>query len=119
MGTSHNLSPHGDNDDALYEPFAPQEGFELYRYRDAYKMSTKGWHGYYWARRTYEGDYEILSVPSSLGERPVPGGVFPREMPSRSSTQGSRAAARGCPDDAGEYRHGNGGHADVVWRGSI
>ena len=79
MGTSHNLSPHADNDDALFEPFPPQEGFELYRYRDADKMSTKGWHGYYWARRTGEGDYEILSVPSSLGERPVPGGVFPRK----------------------------------------
>jgi hypothetical protein len=39
-------------------------------------MRTKGWHGYYWARRTGEGDYEIRTVPSSLGEPTMPGGVF-------------------------------------------
>ncbi len=42
-------------------------------------MRTKIWHGYYWARRTEEGDYEIRSVPSTLGEHSMPGGVFPRE----------------------------------------
>jgi hypothetical protein len=57
----------------------PGEGFELYRHKDADKMRTKGWHGYYWARRTKQGDYEIRSVPSTLGEHPVPGGVFPKE----------------------------------------
>ena len=41
-------------------------------------MKTKGWHGYYWARRTEQGDYEIRSVPSSLGEHSVPGGVMPK-----------------------------------------
>ena len=40
-------------------------------------MKTKNWHGYYWARRTQQGDYEIRSVPSSLGERSVPGGIMP------------------------------------------
>jgi hypothetical protein len=42
-------------------------------------MRTKNWRGYYWARRTEQGDYEIRSVPSSLGEHSVPGGVMPRE----------------------------------------
>ena len=56
----------------------PDEGFELYRHKDAEKMRTKGWHGYYWARRTEQGDYEIRSVPSSLGEHSVPGGVMPK-----------------------------------------
>jgi hypothetical protein len=42
-------------------------------------MRTKGWHGYYWARLTEQGDYEIRGVPSSLGEHSRPGGVFPRE----------------------------------------
>jgi hypothetical protein len=41
-------------------------------------MKTKGWHGYYWARRTEQGDYEIRSVPSSLGEHSVSGGVMPK-----------------------------------------
>jgi hypothetical protein len=57
----------------------PEEGFELYRHKGAEKMRTKGWRGYYWARRTEQGDYEIRSVPSSLGEHSVPGGVMPKE----------------------------------------
>ena len=57
----------------------PEEGFDLYRHKDADEMTTKGWHGYYWARCTPEGDYEIRSVPSSLGEHSVPGGVMPKE----------------------------------------
>jgi hypothetical protein len=57
----------------------PEEGFELYRHKDTDKMKTRNWHGYYWARYTEEGDYEIRSVPSMLGEHSVPGGVMPRE----------------------------------------
>jgi hypothetical protein len=57
----------------------PGEGFELYRHKHAEKIRTKGWHGYYWARRTQEGDYEIRSVPSMLGEHSLPGGVMPKE----------------------------------------
>jgi hypothetical protein len=57
----------------------PEEGFELYRHKDTEKMRTKNWHGYYWARRTEQGDYEIRSVPSTLGEHSVPGGVMPKE----------------------------------------
>lgn len=46
---------------------SPGEGFELYRHKNADKMRTKGWHGYYWARLTEQGDYEIRGVPSTLG----------------------------------------------------
>ena len=56
----------------------PEEGFELYRHKDTEKMRTKSWSGYYWARRTEQGDYEIRSVPASLGEHSVPGGVMPK-----------------------------------------
>lgn len=57
----------------------PGEGFELYRHKDAEMMKTKNWHGYYWAKLTKQGDYEIRSVPSMLGEHSVPGGIMPRE----------------------------------------
>lgn len=60
------------------EPVPPGEGFELYRYRNAAHMGTKNWHGLYWARRTPDGDYELRSVPTSLGEPSMPGGVFPK-----------------------------------------
>ena len=55
----------------------PGEGFELYRHRNAGRMLTRNWHGYYWARRNAEGDYEIQSLPTSLGEPSVPGGIMP------------------------------------------
>jgi hypothetical protein len=57
----------------------PEEGFELYRHKNAEKMRTKDWHGYYWAKLTEQGNYEIGSVPSSLGEHSVSGGVMPKE----------------------------------------
>jgi len=56
----------------------PGEGFELYRHKNSGSTRTKGWHGMYWARRTPGGDYELRSVPTSLGEPSAPGGVFPR-----------------------------------------
>ncbi len=74
-----------DNEPSLFDDeegpdlSPPGEGFELYRHKDAEKVKTKNWHGYYWARRTEEGDYEIRSVPSMLGEHSVPGGIMPRE----------------------------------------
>jgi hypothetical protein len=64
-------------DDPLHAHLPPQEGFELYRHRNADAMRTRDWHGYYWARRTATGDYEIRSVPASLGEPSAPGGVMP------------------------------------------
>ena len=45
---------------------------------DSANMAKRNWHGYYWARRTEEGDYEIRTVPSSLGEASASGGVFPK-----------------------------------------
>ncbi len=57
----------------------PGEGFELYRHKDVEMMRTKNWRGYYWAKHTEQGDYEIRSVPSMLGEHSVSGGVMPRE----------------------------------------
>jgi hypothetical protein len=42
-------------------------------------MATRNWHGYYWARRTGKGDYEIRTVASSLGEPSALGGVFPEK----------------------------------------
>ena len=74
-----------DNEPSLFddqeEPdlTPPGEDFELYRHKDADKMRTKGWHGYYWARPTEQSDYEIRSVPSMLGEYSRPGGIFPKE----------------------------------------
>ena len=56
----------------------PGEGFELYRHRAFARLRTKNWHGYYWARPDREGDYEIRTLPTSLGEPSVPGGTFPR-----------------------------------------
>ncbi len=78
MSTSHNLAPHGD-DNVVPEGLTPEGAYELYRYKNAERMKSKNWHGYYWARRTENGDYEIRTVPSTLGEHSVPGGVFPKE----------------------------------------
>ena len=78
------MAPHGYgpslfDDEEGPDLTPPREGFELYRHKNTEKMRTKGWHGYYWARRTEGGDYEIRSVPSMLGEFSVPGGVMPKE----------------------------------------
>jgi hypothetical protein len=70
-------SIHDDEEGPDLTP--PGEGYELYRHNDAEKVGTRRWHGYYWARRTQQGEYEICSVPSSLGEHSVPGGVMPKE----------------------------------------
>jgi hypothetical protein len=72
------MTSHGGDDGVL--ELLPAEGdFELYRYKNADRMKTKNWHGYYRARRTEEGDYEIRSVPSALGEHSAPGGIMPKE----------------------------------------
>ena len=57
----------------------PGEGFELYGHRNAGAISMRGWHGLYWARRNEAGDYEIRSVPASLGEPSADAGVMPGE----------------------------------------
>lgn len=57
----------------------PARGFELYRHKNIEAIKTRNWHGLYWARHTAEGDYELRSVPTSLGEPSAPGGVMPKE----------------------------------------
>ena len=77
MGTrGDEPTPFDDQEDPDLSP--PGEGFELYRHRKADEMGTKRWQGYYWARRTEGDDYEIRTVPSSLGEPSASGGVFPK-----------------------------------------
>ena len=57
----------------------PEGGYKLYRHRNADALGTRDWHGYYWARRTAGGDYEIRSVPASLGEPSTAAGTVPGE----------------------------------------
>ena len=70
-------SIHDDEEGPDLRP--PAEGYELYRHKVAENMATRNWHGYYWARRTEKGDYEIRTVASSLGEPSALGGVFPEK----------------------------------------
>ncbi len=42
-------------------------------------MRTRGWHGHFWARLNQDGDYDLRSVPTSLGEPPARAGTAPRE----------------------------------------
>ena len=61
------------------EGFAPEEGFELYRYKNAARMSTRGWSGLYWARKNgarilrdpdrHEGRGRILLLCRRILER--------------------------------------------------
>ena len=57
----------------------PEEGFELYRHKNAENTATRGWSGLYWAKRNEEGDYEIRAVTREGEAYSVTGGVFPRE----------------------------------------
>ncbi len=63
---NHNLAP-------------PEEGFELYRHQNAEQMTTRGWSGLYWARKSETGDYEILAVTKEGEAYSVTGGIFPKE----------------------------------------
>ena len=57
----------------------PDEGFELYRYKNAERMSTRGWTGLYWVRKNEKGDYEIRVVTKKGECYSYPGGVFAKE----------------------------------------
>jgi hypothetical protein len=46
MGTSHNFAPHGD-DGVVSEGLPPEGGYDHYLYKNAKRMKTKNWHGYY------------------------------------------------------------------------
>ena len=71
--------PHEVPSEDRGRPTPPRADYELYRHKAAETLKTKGWHGLYWARRTESGDYEIRSVPTSLGEPSAPGGIMPRD----------------------------------------
>jgi hypothetical protein len=55
----------------------PEEGLELYRYKNAERMRTSGWSGLYWARKNEAGDYEIRAVTAEGYS--YPGGIFSKE----------------------------------------
>ncbi len=57
----------------------PEENFELYRHKNADKMSSRGWAGLYWARKNEAGEYEIRSVTKKGEAYSYPGGVFSEE----------------------------------------
>ena len=57
----------------------PEEGFELYRHKNAKEMATRGWSGLYWARKNEAGDYEIRAVTKEGEGYSYPGGVFSKE----------------------------------------
>ncbi|MGH3148816.1 MAG: hypothetical protein ACRDTR_23805 [Rubrobacter sp.] len=74
------MSPPQDGQSENRErPNPPGPGYELYRHKGVESMKTKGWHGLFWARRTGSGDFEIRSVPTSLGEPSVSGGIMPQD----------------------------------------
>jgi hypothetical protein len=55
VGTLNNGTlPFDDKEGSDLTP--PEEGFEHYQHKDAKKMRTRTWHGYYWARLTEKGD---------------------------------------------------------------
>ncbi len=82
--------PPNDSGEALHAHVPPEEGYELYRHRNASAMRARDWHGHYWARRNAAGDYEIRSVPSSLGEPSASGGVVPAEAFERLYVKADR-----------------------------
>jgi hypothetical protein len=57
----------------------PDEGFELYRHKNASNTATREWSGLYWARRNEAGDYEIRTVAKEGEAYSATGGVFPRK----------------------------------------
>jgi hypothetical protein len=57
----------------------PEEGLELYRYKNAERMKTSGWSGLYWAKQNEAGDYEIRAVTAEGEGYSYPGGIFSKE----------------------------------------
>ena len=57
----------------------PEEGYELYRHKNAQEMKTCGWSGLYWARKNEAGDYKIVAVTREGEAYSVAGGIFPKE----------------------------------------
>ena len=57
----------------------PEEGFELYRHKNAENATSQGWSGMYWTRRNEAGDYEIRTLSKEGEAYSYPGGVMPKE----------------------------------------
>ena len=66
----------GEEPDEGLNLVPPEEGFELYRYKNAEEMGTRGWSGLYWARKNEAGDYEIRAVTRKGEGYSYPGGMF-------------------------------------------
>lgn len=69
----------GEEPDEGLNIVPPEEGFELYRYKNVEKMRTQGWSGLYWARKNEMGDYEIRTVTKKGEGYSYPAGVFAKE----------------------------------------
>jgi len=69
----------GEEPDEGLNLVPPEEGFELYRYKNAEGMTTRGWSGLYWARNSEAGDYEIRAVTRKGEGYSYRGGVFPKD----------------------------------------
>jgi hypothetical protein len=69
----------GEEPDEDLNLVPPEEGFELYRYKNVEEMRTQGWSGLYWARKNEAGDYEIRTLTKKGEGYSYPGGVFPKE----------------------------------------
>ena len=69
----------GEEPDEGLNLVPPEEGFELYRYKNAEEMTTRGWSGLYWARKSEAGDYEIRTVTKEREGYSYPAGVFEKE----------------------------------------
>jgi hypothetical protein len=67
----------------------PEEGFELYRHKNAKVMTTQGWSGLYWARKNEAGDYKVMAVTTEGEANSVTGGIFPKEGSEEHYEKGS------------------------------
>jgi hypothetical protein len=85
------MTPRGD-EPSLFDDregpdlTSPGEGFELYRHKDAEKIRTRGWHGYYWARRTEQATTRFAACPQCSGSTRCREVLCPRRV-LRSTTR--------------------------------
>jgi hypothetical protein len=80
-----------DQDGPVLRP--PEEGFELYRYKDADEMTTKGWHGYYWPDVRWRATMRSVACPPRSVSTRCPEASCPRR--DSSSTTRRCDACRG------------------------
>jgi hypothetical protein len=80
----------------------PEEGFELYRYKNAEGMRTRGWSGLYWARKNEAGDYEIRAVTRKGEGCSYPGGIFSKASFERYYEKANFIPPRPRPRDEAE-----------------